>query len=105
MKTCAAVLLVMSIASPSFAAVEFVNIQNAADIKWQMTDGVVYFRNFNDFDSAFLGCCYNYSLDTKTPAGKALWSMVVVKMVTSSPISIGVNNRASPSAVSFVGNH
>lgn len=99
-------LAFLLLSSVNSHAVDFANVPDTSAIKWQMApEGVVFFRNLNEVDPSFLGCCYNYSLDIKTPAGKAMWATILLKMASSKPISIGVNDKAAPSAVVFIGNH
>lgn len=91
-------------AASSAQATDFVYVNNAANLHWQATpDGRVYFRNFSSFDATFLGCCYNYWLDTTTPAGKIMWSAILTKNATGKGIQIGVVSKASPSPVDYLG--
>ena len=98
-------LTLMFLSGSSFA-IDFVNVPNASLLKWQIDPvGKVWFRNLNDFDGGFLGCCYNYSLDLSAVNGKAVWATILLKSATSGSISIGVVDRAVPSAVTYAGNH
>lgn len=90
----------------SASAVDFVNVPDASLLKWQLVPGgVAVLRNLNEFDSSFLPCCYNYYFDTTTPAGKAMWAMLMLKHAMAKPISIGVDSKLVPSAITYIGNH
>lgn len=105
MKNCLIALLLVLIGR-SASAIDFVNIPDASQLKWQLaSDGNVYLRNLNFFDPTFLACCYNYALDIKTANGKAIWSTILLKIATAKPISIGVNDKTIPSAVTYSGDH
>jgi hypothetical protein len=86
------------------SAEDWVTIENMSLLKWQMApNGVVYLRNLNEFNPQALPCCYNYSIDTTTEAGKSIWSVVLTKMATSEKLILGVSkiNQAGP--VTYLG--
>ena len=83
-------ILLMMLSCKLSAGTQWVNIPDSSLLKWQMrSDGVVYFRNLNQFDSNHGGCCYRYKLDTTTPAGQALWSVILTKMTAKLPLVLG----------------
>jgi hypothetical protein len=72
---------------------------------WQITpDGKVYLRNLNSFNSAFSGCCYNYWVDTTTPAGKSLWAVMLMKISTAQSMDFLVGSAAAGGQVEYAGN-
>jgi len=91
------------------AATVWVNVPNADDLLWQMTEnGTVYFRNLNQFNSAHGGCCYSYYLNTTTEGGKALWTLLLTRMAQGKSVSLGVPGIGSASnkqPVIYVGKH
>ena len=97
--------LALMASSGAHAATYFVYISDMSALQWQMDqNGVVYLRNLSSFDAATLGCCYNYSLDTSTTAGKSLWSAMLTKMALAQPMYLGLNNGAAVAGpVSYVG--
>lgn len=98
------VVLIILIAPISSYAEEFVTINDMSQVDWQMTpEGKVYFRNFNEFNSQALPCCYNYYIDTTTATGKSVWSVVLTKMATSSKLILGVPTLSQPGAVTYLG--
>jgi hypothetical protein len=88
------------------AAVYYVLVPDMSQLSWQMDpNGVVWFRNLNSFDSTVLGCCYNFSIDTTTPAGKSMWSAVLAKIETDQPLWLVLaNGNTSPGPISYIGN-
>lgn len=100
------IALAALISSFNALAFDYANVPDAGLLKWQMdTAGVVYFRNLNEFDPTFLPCCYNYSLDTTTPVGKSMWATILLRIATSRPVSLGMNDKSVPSSILQVGNH
>lgn len=85
-------------------ATDFVYVANAAQLSWQQAGDRIYFRNLNQFDATFLGCCYNFHLDLTTVGGRAAWSAMLVQAATAQPVYIGVVSKSSPSAVNYIGN-
>jgi hypothetical protein len=88
------------------AAVYYVLVPDMSQLSWQMDpNGVVWFRNLNSFDSTVLGCCYNFSIDTTTAAGKSMWSAVLAKIETNQPLWLVLaNGNTSPGPISYIGN-
>jgi hypothetical protein len=53
-------VLIISPVSNTFAQ-NWVEIDDASKLLWQMqSDGVIWFRNLEEFDSRQGGCCYAY---------------------------------------------
>jgi|GEM_PF-1535574 len=90
-------------------AVTWVEIDDASKLLWQMTsDGTVWFRNLNEFDSAQGGCCYAYMLDTTTPGGKVMWSTILAKMAAHKRITLGfptIGSNTSIQTLTYIGRH
>jgi hypothetical protein len=55
-------------------AADTIAIDHPETIKYAISDNKVYLRNLNDYDSTWLGCCYNYYFDLTTDGGKAMFS-------------------------------
>ena len=88
------------------AAVYFVLVPDMSQLSWQLdSNGVVWLRNLNAFDSSVLGCCYNFSIDTTTATGKSMWSAILTKIELAQPLYLGLGNgNASPGPVTYIGN-
>ena len=84
---------------------ELVTINDASQLKYHMgpTGARVYLRNLNDFNSSVLGCCFNYWIDTSTDLGKAMWSTLLSKILTSGYINIGVDSATQQGHLYYVG--
>ncbi len=102
MKAWPATLMLVAalLASLPSRAVETVTVTNAAQLSWfyDTPSGRIYFRNFDQFDSRFLGCCYNWYIDTTTVVGRTLWATILLKMAGAQPINlmVGAPNVAGP---------
>jgi hypothetical protein len=98
-KLISALLLLLSF---DVKAVAYVEIDDASKLLWQMqAAGFVYFRNLNEFDANQAGCCYAYYLDTTTAGGKALWTVILIKIAEHKRINlafsdVGSNASAQP---------
>jgi len=105
---CFLLVLIISPFSNSFAQ-NWVEIDDASKLLWQMqNDGVIWFRNLNEFDSRQGGCCYVYMLDTTTPGGKAMWSVILTKMASSKRITLGfpdIGSNANVQTMNYIGRH
>ena len=98
------VLVLAAVFSSVAAAEDYVLINNMSTLKWQMTsDGKVWFRNLNEYNNLFLGCCYNYYLDTTTTTGKSYWAMILLKMATGQSLNISVPNKAVSGSINVIG--
>jgi hypothetical protein len=80
-----------------------VRITDASQLNWTIdSSGKVWLRNLNQFDSTFLGCCYNFYIDTTTQYGMLIWGSVQVAAVTSSPLTLYVSSKATAGNVTIV---
>jgi len=90
-------------------ATTWVEIDDASRLLWQMgSNGLVWFRNLNEFDSAQGGCCYAYNLDTTTPGGKVIWSTILTKMAAKKRITLGfpsVGSNSNAQTLNYIGRH
>jgi hypothetical protein len=85
-------------------AEDWITVNNMSQIKWQIAPtGKVYLRNINEFNSQALPCCYNYYIDTTTPAGKSLWSVVLTKMTTSQKLILGTPDISTAGPITYAG--
>jgi len=85
-------------------AEDWITVNDMSQVKWQIDpDGRVFLRNLNEFNADALACCNNYSIDTTTPAGKALWSVVLTKMTTSQKLILGVKNIDKAGPITYAG--
>ena len=98
-------MIVLLLASNAASAVDFVYVPDMGTLSWQMTpDGFVYLRNLNSYNNSYLGCCYNWRVDTTTTAGKSIWSAMLVKIAQHAPLYIGVGSMTVPGPVLYIGN-
>lgn len=90
-------------------AQNWVEIDDASKILWQMqSDGVIWFRNLDEFDSRQGACCYAYMLDTTTPGGKAMWSVILTKMASGKRITLGfpeIGSNTNVQVMNYIGRH
>jgi len=90
--------------SAAHASTDFLHIQDASQIKWQITaQNRVYLRNLHEFDPSYLACCYNYWFDASTDAGKSFLSVLLAKAAAAKSIHIGVVDKTIVSEVNYVG--
>jgi hypothetical protein len=86
-----------------------VDIPDASKILWQMqSDGLLWFRNLNEFNASFIGCCYNYTLNTTTPQGRIFYAMLLSKIAEHKGITLGFPALAvagTPQALTLMGKH
>lgn len=96
--------LLALIVGPAAQASDFLHIDDASQIQWQITsDNKVYLRNLSAFDASYLACCYNYWFDASTDAGKSFLSVLLAKAAAAQAIDIGVVDKTISSQVNFVG--
>jgi hypothetical protein len=69
-----AAVLGMTLCAAPARATDFVYVANAAQLAWQQTGNLIYFRNLHEFDPTFLGCCYNFHLHLTTVGGRTGWT-------------------------------
>lgn len=97
--------LLLSVCAINARAVDFVYVPDASKLFWQMdASGRVWFRNFNQFNGSFLGCCYNFYLDTASPACKSEWATILLKMGGAQGLYFGVDSAAAVGPVVYIGN-
>jgi len=97
--------LVLMASGSANAATYFVLVPDMSALQWQIdTNGVVWLRNLSSFDSATLGCCYNYSVDPTTPARKVLWTAMQTRIALAQPMYLGLGNGAGvPGPITYAG--
>jgi hypothetical protein len=105
MRKIAVVILLAWIIPIAASAEDFIYIHDMSQLKWQAHSEVplVWFRNLHEFDASFLGCCYNYWMDISTPAGKAVWAVILMKMNNAQPFYLSVSNKNQPGSIQYVG--
>ena len=73
-------------------------VPDASQLKYTIgADSKVYLRNLSQFDSAVLGCCFNYWIDLAAVSGPATWATVLTKIETQQGIWIFVGSPTAPS--------
>jgi hypothetical protein len=98
------IVLSLLFISVSAKAEVWIDVNDMSKVKWQISPtGIVYLRNLNEFNPQALPCCYNYSIDTTTEGGKALWSAVLTKMSTSGRLILGVKNFSAAGPITYAG--
>ena len=92
------------------AAGGYIYVSDVSTLQYQLlADGIVYFRNLNQYNSAVTGCCYAFSLDTTSPYGKSAWGLIMMKMATAGGLYFHVAEtnppaNGNPAQVQQVGN-
>ncbi|AZZ98832.1 hypothetical protein [Pseudoalteromonas sp. R3] len=85
-------------------ASDWVTINDMSKLKYQIKDNKVWFRNVNEFDNSWIGCCYAYYLDLSTDEGKAAWSAMLTNIAMGSSYNIAVTDKTvNGSKVTFSG--
>ena len=80
-----------------------VRIPDASQLSFTIdSSNKVWLRNLNQFDSTFLGCCYNFYIDTTTQYGMLMWSWIQVAAVTASPVTLYVSSKTAAGNVTIV---
>jgi hypothetical protein len=97
--------LLVACSLPSHAT-DTVVVTNAAQLSWfyDATSGRVYFRNFDQFTPGFLGCCFNFYIDTSTQLGRTFWAAILLKMAGAQPINLIVDSKGVAGPVYYGGN-
>ena len=96
--------MLLLLSSERVHATDLLQIGDASQIKWQLnSQGHVYLRNLDSFDNTYLGCCYNYWIDTSTDVGKVFFSTLLVQAAARRPIWIGVPDKSLASAINYTG--
>ena len=101
-------LVIVSFAILSFAekshATDYLRIDDASQIRWLVdSSGKVYLRNLDVFDNTYLGCCYNYWIDTSTEGGKIFFSVFLARVSAGQRLWISLPDKTVPNAVSNIG--
>jgi hypothetical protein len=95
-------LLVLLSVSP-VRADDGVRIPDASQLSFAIDpSGKVWLRNLNQFDSTFLGCCYNFYIDTTTQYGMVMWGWVQVATATATPVTLYVSSKTTAGNVTIV---
>jgi hypothetical protein len=79
-------------------------VPDASQIKWGLTGNRAYLRNLNDFDSSWIGCCYNYWIDLSTEGGRGMFSAFLTARASRSPIMLNVPSKTTGSVLDMLGN-
>ncbi len=88
----------------------YVHVNDMSLVDYQMvSNGKVYFRNLNEFNSSVTGCCYAFYIDTSTDYGKSTWSTMLMKMATKQDLYLYVDESNPPTGgnaalISHIGN-
>lgn len=89
---------------PRMAAAETLQVNDASQLKWSIYAGKAYFRNFNEIEGSWQGCCYAYYIDLSTDEGKAMFSVFLTRNAARQPITFWVVDKtANPSQIAQVG--
>ena len=69
-------VLAMALAWPSLSfAFDVLVVPDASAIKYAVDPtGIVYFRNLNEVDSTWAGCCGNFWINLNTEGGRGMYS-------------------------------
>lgn len=99
-------LLVSLLACGAAQALTEVTVPDASQLSYQ-TDpsGRVFLRNLNTYSSQALGCCYNYYIDTTTAEGRVLFSILLLDIARSAPLSLFIPDAMAAGPVSFGGSY
>ena len=86
-------------------ATDWITINDMRQVEWQNfgNDGKIYFRNLNNFDSSFQGCCYSYWIDPNSINGKITWSIILTKIATGGKLVLGVADKTVGGNIHSVG--
>lgn len=103
------ILILIMFISVEANATEWIEIDDASRLLWQMTaNGVVRFRSLSEFDSSQDGCCCSNKLDTTTPGGKSVWSTILARIAAGKRITLGFpagGSGSNPQTLSYVDRH
>lgn len=97
-----ALIGILSLSSPAMAF-STLQISDASQIKFLISNDKVFLRNLDQFDSGWLGCCYNYWFDLTTETGKSHYAYFLLRYASGESIDLLVNNAAQPSAITALG--
>jgi len=93
----------LGISLPPPALADSVIIPDAANVKYAVGDGKAYFRNLDEFNPAFSGCCFDYWLDLSTDTGRAMFATFLSKQISGQPVVL-FKLAPSDGAIEYVGN-
>ncbi|KRA61533.1 hypothetical protein ASD79_05275 [Caulobacter sp. Root655] len=86
------------------AAAESLVVPDASVLQYGVSyDAKVYFRNLNQVDASWLGCCYNYWIDVSTDTGRAQFSAFLTAKASHSRIVFFIADKAVISPFIMVG--
>ena len=88
---------------PGIAAAETLIVADASQIKWSVMDNKVYFRNFDEINSSWQGCCYTYYIDLATDGGRAMFSVFLTRSAARQRLNFFANRTANPSQITQIG--
>lgn len=97
-----AVLGIFCMASPALAA-STVQVGDASQIKFLVSDDKVFLRNLDQFNSSWLGCCYNYWFDLTTETGKSHYAYFLLRYASGESIDLLVLDKTQSGAIHSLG--
>lgn len=80
-----------------------ITIQNPNAVQYGINASKVYLRNLDQFDSSWLGCCYNYWFDLSTDTGRAQFSTFLSYKALGRPIQIQRAGYTTSGAIDMIG--
>jgi hypothetical protein len=99
-----AIIASAAMIGPATAANIYVNVSDASQLSFQLTsDGRVYLRNINYFDSNALPCCYNYWIDTTTQEGKNTYALILSYSAMGRGFRFDIGDYTTPQQITWVG--
>jgi hypothetical protein len=98
-------LAIIVLVAPALThAYGWVYIADVSKVQYQLSpDGRLYFRNLNAFNSAVLGCCYNYWIDTNGVHGKNIYALFLSKQATGKGLILGVPDAGATGPIDYAG--
>ena len=99
-----AISSLLNVAAYSAAsATVWVYVPDVSQLQYQAAGNMVYFRNFNQFNSSALPCCYNYWIDTSTTEGKNTFALFLSAAAQAKGLYFGVPDAYASGAVTNTG--
>lgn len=90
--------------STAHAAAESLVVPDASILQYGVNnDGKVYFRNLNQVDAGWMGCCYNYWIDLSTETGRGQFSAFLTAKASHSRIAFFIADKSVASPFIMVG--
>jgi len=99
----AALSLAVTIATAPAHAAQGFTVNDPSTIKFAVQDNKVYFRNLNDYDSAWLPCCYNYYIDLTTEGGKAQFATFLSFRLAGKKLSFYKVDPSTSGLINIIG--